>query len=379
VFSEPQVPEIDGADRFSGALLHSSEATDPKLFAGRRVVVVGAGKSALDCAAYAASRASECALVFRTPYWMAPRFLPGGIPSDRVLLSRLSESLFRYHRLDGFERLLHGPGKRLARLVMMGVSLQFRLLSRFPAVMVPDDPLPAGIEVLGVASEFYAAARDGGVRCFRGRITSFPGGDELLLSTGERIQADVVIFATGWRQSLAFLDPELKQTVLRGGYLHLFRHILPPNERRLGFVGYASSTACQLTAEISAHWLSQAFHGELDLPDPSEMDIEIDVVKSWLREVIPGRAEGYYVGPHLAHHIGELLGDMGVATRRTSNFLSEYLTPPWPWRYAGLAGERRSARDAAFEPGRRYIGAKHAAAGLAALFAGRAAWRAISH
>src|SRR5262250_1508071 len=54
VFSQPQVPDIDGMAEFSGRALHSSQATDPALVEGRRVLVVGAGKSAIDCAAWAA-------------------------------------------------------------------------------------------------------------------------------------------------------------------------------------------------------------------------------------------------------------------------------------------------------------------------------------
>jgi cation diffusion facilitator CzcD-associated flavoprotein CzcO len=367
VFSEPQVPEIEGAEGFSGALLHSSEAIDPAIFASRRVVVVGAGKSALDCAAYASTVASECTLVFRAPHWMTPRFFPGGIPSDRLVLTRLSEANFRYHRLNRFERFLHGRGRGLTRMTLRVACQLFARIMKVPAAMLPAEPWPAGIEVIGVGEEFYAAAARGHVSYRRDRIRSFTGGDELLLASGERIMADVVIFATGWRQPLSFLEPGLQSTVLRDGYLRLYRHILAAAEPRLGFVGYASSTACQLTAEVSAHWLSQAFRDELTLPDAARMEDDIDRVKAWLREVIPGRPEGYYVGPFLYHHIDDLLTDMGLPTRRTSNFVSEYLSPLWPWGYAGIAEERRRARNGSPAPPRRYLGAGHAAAAVTAL------------
>jgi hypothetical protein len=212
----------------------------PRSFAGRRVVVVGAGKSAL---------------VLRAPHWMLPRYWPGRIPSDRLLITRLTEAFLRYHHLSGFERFLHGPAKNLTRLFWRVMSRLIRLLLRTPAVMVPDEPLPAGIENVGVAPEFYEMARAG----------------HLLM----RRDADAAVAdATGWQQSLPFLAPELQSAVLRDGHFQLYRHILPPTEPRLGIVGYASSVACQLTSEISAHWLSQSFRGDLTLPTVDEMHTE---------------------------------------------------------------------------------------------------------
>jgi dimethylaniline monooxygenase (N-oxide forming) len=375
VFSEPHVPEIEGADRFAGLLLHSSEATDPALFAGQRVVVVGAGKSALDCAASAASRAKTCTLVFRRPHWMAPRWLPGRIPGDWMYLTRLTESFFLYHRLKRFERFLHGPGEVLTRLFWWFASAQFRFLLRMPAAMVPDERLPAGVENFGIGQEFYDLARCGQVHIRRDEIAAFPGGTEVRLASGECIGADVAIFATGWRQSLPFLTPELQSAVLRDGQFQLYRHILPPTEPRLGFVGYASSTACQLTSEVSAHWLSQSFSGGLTLPTADAMQAEVDRIEAWLREALPARAQGYYVGPLLVHHIDDLVSDMGLPTRRTSNFVTEYLGPVLPARYRDLADERRLVRSDGFQARYFYLSAGRAAAGLAVLTLAHAAGR----
>jgi dimethylaniline monooxygenase (N-oxide forming) len=60
--------------------------------------------------------------------------------------------------------------------------------------------------------------------------------------------------------------------------------------------------------------------------------------------VFPARSEGYFVGPHLGHHIDALLGDIGLPTRRMSNIVAEYLGPFTPARYADVAEQRRLAR-----------------------------------
>src|SRR5215831_3123591 len=113
VFSEPQIPELDGRERFAGPVLHSSQLTDARLMAEKRVVVVGAGKSALDCANWAARHAQTCTLIFRAPHWMAPRYFVGRIRSDWLILTRSFELLLRYHRMSRLEAFLHGQARRL--------------------------------------------------------------------------------------------------------------------------------------------------------------------------------------------------------------------------------------------------------------------------
>ena len=50
----------------------------------------------------------------------------------------------------------------------------------------------------------YEMARRGQLLLRRDSIVSFLGDSEILLASGDRITADIVIFATGWRQSLPF-------------------------------------------------------------------------------------------------------------------------------------------------------------------------------
>ena len=344
VFSEPHMPRFDGQDLFHGRILHSSQLIDPAVITGKRVIVVGAGKSALDCAGWAGRHAHACTLVFRSPHWMVPRYGVGRIRTDWVILTRFVELFLRYHRQSRLEAFLHGPAQGVVRLWWAIWSAIIRRSLRIPRAMVPDAGLPAGFENIGIGGEFYDALRGGRLVVRRGRIERFVRADTVELDTKEQVTADLVVLATGWRQRLPFLDPVLLSRVQRDGRLHLYRHILPPREPRLGFVGYASSSACQLTSELAAHWLSQNFRDELELPDPREMDREIVRVLDWAKEVLPARAEGYFIGPYVAHYLDDLLGDMGVPRRRARNLLAEYFAPLWPSRYRNLSEQRRGVR-----------------------------------
>jgi cation diffusion facilitator CzcD-associated flavoprotein CzcO len=344
VFSEPWIPHIDGQERFAGTVLHSSRLTDPGMATGKRVVVVGAGKSALDCATWAAGHAQSCTLVFRAPHWMVPRYFFGRVRVDRIIMTRLAELFLRYHRLSRCEAVLHGPARVLVRAWWRGYSCLLRRLLKMPAVLAPDAPLPKGFEYVGVGDELYSALDLGKLVLKRASISRFTGAAAIELNTGEIVEADVVVFATGWRQGLPFLDPGLLSQVMKNGRLRLFRHILPPQQLRLGFIGYASSTACQLTSEVAAHWLSQCFRGELALGSVDEMEQEITKVLQWASDIFPGRGQGYYIGPYVAHYLDELLRDMGLPRMRSRNIFSEYFAPFWPDRYRDLGDERRRAR-----------------------------------
>jgi hypothetical protein len=144
---------------------------------------------------------------------------------------------------------------------------------------------------------------------------------------------------------MPFLEPSVRAEIERDGKLRLYRLILPPAVSRLGFVGYNSSTACQLTSEIGAHWLAQCFRGELRLPARDGMEREIDRVHAWLAATFPDRSGGYFIGPAIIPYVDELLRDMELRTRRETRWTAEWLGRLWPSRYAAVAAERRARRN----------------------------------
>jgi cation diffusion facilitator CzcD-associated flavoprotein CzcO len=344
VFSVPHMPQIERQEQFAGPIIHSSQFTDAGLVKGARAVVVGAGKSALDCATVAARHARSCTLLVRSPRWTAPRYF-FGVRYDHLFFNRFFEAFYRYHRLGPFEAFLHGPARPFVRLFWKVQSQIVRRVLDVPPELVPDEPLPGRLDI-GVGGDVYAAVREGQAAARRAEIVSFTGSSTAKLSTGEEINADVVIFATGWEQPLDFLDSELRRHVKKDGHFHLYRHILPPDAPRLGFVGYAQSFMTPLTSEIAAHWLSEHFLGELELPSKEEMKREIARVRQWANDVFWPAREGYFVGPHISHYIDELMRDLGLPRMRTGNLAREWFGRFLPERYRSVADERRNARHA---------------------------------
>jgi hypothetical protein len=197
---------------------------------------------------------------------------------------------------------------------------------------------------------FFDHVRAGRIRPHRSTIRrAMPGALEL--ETGETVDADVVIFGTGFRQQAPFLAEPVRATVQdEAGVFHLFRNLVHPDVPRLGFVGYNSSLYSQLTSEIGARWLAEHFAGRLRLPARDDMLREVAARWEWMRTERPrGTARGTCVIPFNFHYINALLRDMGARTRRAPlNPVREYLLPVDPSLYAGLKAEleRNRARRA---------------------------------
>ena len=201
VFCEPRRPAVDGADRFAGRVVHSCECVDASLVRGKRVIVVGGSKSAADCATWAAREGQSCTLVFRQPYWLFPRYLLGVINIQWLMFSRFAQSLLKYYRQSRATAILHGPLHLLVRLWWWTYTMLLRVQLRVPPPLLPENPLPRTIETSGVGADVYALVRRGQIQTRKTTVSRFLGGAAVELGSGEVVEADVVIFATGFQQS----------------------------------------------------------------------------------------------------------------------------------------------------------------------------------
>jgi cation diffusion facilitator CzcD-associated flavoprotein CzcO len=73
----PHRPTWPGIERYSGAVLHSSEYRNPGAYAGKRVLVVGLGNSGGEIALDLASAGVDVTLSVRGPVQVIPRDLLG--------------------------------------------------------------------------------------------------------------------------------------------------------------------------------------------------------------------------------------------------------------------------------------------------------------
>ena len=361
-FSTPMLPDLPGRETYRGLVRHSSEWTHPAVADVRRVVVIGGGKSALDCAAWAAREGKTSTLVFRKPHWMVPRYLPGGARSDLRFISRFIEMFVNYPVRPWDEKLLHGPGKPLVWLWWTFMSVVVPRVLGMPKHMVPEHKLPVGFESVGQVDDFFELLNDGRISAIRAGVKGFYDlGVEL--DDGTQIEADLVIMGTGWQRDLSFLSEELRAKVYKNGRFHLYRRILPPAQQRLAFAGFFPTLTCPLSSEVGAHWVAQLFAGNMKLPATEDMDQSIDRLENWARERVPELEDGVFTGPYIGHYVDELMRDMNMPTKRTSNFLHEYFGSFLPSRYATLGQELKAASKGRLKR-RFYLSSLHVLAGV---------------
>lgn len=74
---DPVVPELAGAEQFAGRVRHSVTYRAAEELRGKRVLIVGAGNSAVDIACDAARTAKSVSLSMRRGYWFVPKFVAG--------------------------------------------------------------------------------------------------------------------------------------------------------------------------------------------------------------------------------------------------------------------------------------------------------------
>lgn len=363
----PHIPNHPGRSAFSGQVMHVSDIRTRAPLTGRRVAVIGYGKSATDVAGEAVPVAEKVHLVFREAHWPVPRKLAGILPFKWGMLHRLTATLIPpYMRPGPVVRWVHGPGWPLVwifwRLVELLLRVQFRLGTRItngrnlvPSRRVEHDCF--GESTMVPRPGFIDLIRDGRIVAHRTEVARFtPTG--LALSDGEALEVDTVVFGTGWTSDYHFLSPEIRAVLGEDedGF-YLYRHMLHPDMQNLVFIGRASTFLSIATYCVQARWLAEALAGRVDLPDRDAMLAEIELMKHWKRSWMPASGtRGARVLLHMGSYHDELLRDFGANPYRKRGPLAplkELMEPYQSSDYRNIASgefiersERRQPRTA---------------------------------
>jgi dimethylaniline monooxygenase (N-oxide forming) len=342
-FNDPQTLNLPGEDAFKaqgGRIVHSSAYNDATLAKGRRVVVLGGSKSATDIAVnVVSSGASKATIVYREPIWRIPYFIGGLVNFKRILYIRAQEEMFRSWGIGPLSRLAHAVAKPMVWANWRGLEsllkAQFKLGK---CNMVPETRIEDGVNcsVPIATPDFFPMVADGRIKAIRGTFDHYEG-NTIVMSGGERVEADIAVLAIGYKLGVPFLPAAYRAKLVDpDGQYRLYRLIANPDLPDLGFVGFNSSFCTVLCADMAAHWLVRYADGRLERqPTEREMRDNIEMMLHFKRVERPaaGVYGGLCVAPYHYKHFDELLVDIG-ATRRRRNPLAEKFTPPDADAYA---------------------------------------------
>jgi dimethylaniline monooxygenase (N-oxide forming) len=262
--NHPFVPEIPGAETFTGKILHSSAYKGPEEFQGRHVLVVGVGSSGADIASEVSTMAERVYVSTGGGTWFLPRTI-GNRPYDHHM-TRLVMALPEAVRNVVFARRLAWEYRQT------GVTLK---QLRAKALTVPAFDLWRAR--LTPVSDFLAKVANDTLRIMP-RIKRIEG-QEVIFSDGQRVRADVILCCTGYRLELPFFPPSLIE--VKKNALELYKQVFPPDLPHLAFVGLCvTAGAHPPVAEIQGRWVARVFAGHINLPTRTEMAQAIQLARS---------------------------------------------------------------------------------------------------
>jgi monooxygenase len=206
-YDEGFLPDFEGIDRFKGEIIHPQHWPEDLDYSGKRVVVIGSGATAVTLVPAMAGKAEHVTMLQRSPSYivslpgrdpvaaLAQRFLPTKQAHlvakwKAVLLQRASYSLSR-RRPELMKRLIRaGVRHRLPE--------DFEIDPHFSPSYNPWDQrlclVPDG--------DLFKALGRGDASVVTDRIETFTENG-LLLESGEELEADIIVTATGLNVLLA--------------------------------------------------------------------------------------------------------------------------------------------------------------------------------
>jgi hypothetical protein len=182
----PRVPKIPG--KFTGEIMHSRDYRSVKQLADKRVVVVGAGNSACDIVVDATAVARSVHQSMRRGTYFVPKFMLGR-PTDGIV--NFCEKL-------PMPRWLRNRLYTLWHKLMVGSNARYGLPEPEHLIM---DTHPTMNTIL---PQLVAHGRIGvkpDIAALEGRTVRFSDGSE--------VEADLLVYATGYQISMPFIDNDL--------------------------------------------------------------------------------------------------------------------------------------------------------------------------
>jgi cation diffusion facilitator CzcD-associated flavoprotein CzcO len=252
-------PPFPGADGFTGQQLHAHSYVDNSIFAGKRVVVLGMGNSAMDIAVESSYVAERTYLAARQGVWIIPKYVFGR-PIDQMSNNPRIPFKVRQRMFQQLIRSYAGPPERYGlpkpnhRFGEAHPTISGRILDRIQHGTIEPRP----------------------------NIASF-AGPQVRFTDGSTVGADVVVYCTGYKITFPFFDAQLISAP--DNHIELFRRVFHPDLANVFFIGLLQPLgAIMPLAEAQGAWVGDYLLGDYVLPPVEQMRADINADQTAMRE-----------------------------------------------------------------------------------------------
>ena len=212
--AEPNKPDFKG--QFDGEMIHAAQYRDPRQFADKRVLIVGAGNSGCDIAVDAIHHGLSCDISMRRGYYFVPKYVFGR-PAD-TMGGAIRLPMWLKRRVDGMilKWFVGDPQKY-----------------GFPK---PDYALYESHPVVNSLILFHAGHGDLKVR----PDIDYIAGKVVHFTDGSQADYDMILTATGYLLHYPFIDKELLNW--QGAAPHLYLNCMHPERDDLFVLGMVEAS-----------------------------------------------------------------------------------------------------------------------------------------
>ena len=217
ILNIPKYPQIDGLDEFAGEVYHTSRWPAEADLSGKRVAVIGNGASGMQVAPAIADEVSRMTIFARSKQWAAPfpqfrkkvpegvRYLMQVVPLYRAWLEqrlswtfndRVHGTLFRDPEWEHPERAVNEINDAHRRVFTRYVEEQLQDRPELIERVLPEYP-PFAKRML-LDNGWFRTIKKPNVDLIPEHLAKVEG-NTLSTSSGETVEADVIILATGFQ------------------------------------------------------------------------------------------------------------------------------------------------------------------------------------
>ena len=200
-YKKGHTPEFVGRERFTGTIVHPQEWPQNLDYAGKRVVVIGSGATAVTIVPSMAESAAHVTMLQRSPTYMVSRPDHDALANRmrKVLPEKMAYNITRFKN-TWRQQLVYNKTRtdpdKVKKLLLGGIQLElgadYDVAKHFTPNYNPWDQrlclVPNG--------DLFKAMREGKASVVTDHIASFTETG-IQLASGEHLEADVIVTATG--------------------------------------------------------------------------------------------------------------------------------------------------------------------------------------